>query len=356
MSNEVKDITNYRIATDSFARFFLVVAGIFLAYELRDILTSILVAVVLASIISPIATNLRRFFIPRTITVLFVLLTVIAVLVSVFVFLVPLIYSEFSTFAKSFYLFQRDVINFISTYTGNKALVSDVVKDWQLEDIQNFATSLITSGSGAVTSTFSAVTYFMFQIVISFVITFYLAVQEKGVERFLRIMTPSKKENYVVDLWERSQLKIVAWAKGQILLAVIMGLSIFIGLKIIGVDSAFSFALLAAVGEIVPMVGMLVAGIATTLFSLVSNGTSVAMVVGIFFFIVVQLENHFLSPMVVNRVVGIPSVIVIIALVSGGILAGFWGVLLAVPVAAVIMEFVSDIEHSKRKQLEEIAQ
>ncbi len=346
---------NYKITTDSFVRFFVVVACIFLIWTLRDILISILVAVVLASIISPIATILRKIYIPRSISVLLVLIAMIGVLTSVFVFLVPLVYSEFATFAKSFYVFQRDAINFISDYTGNKALVSDVVKDWQLEDIQKFATGLITAGSSAVGSTFSAVSYFVFQIVISFVLTFYLAVQEKGVERFLRIISPTKNENYIINLWERSQKKIVAWAKGQIILALMMGLSIFIGLKIFGLENAFSFALLAAVGEVVPMVGMIVAGIATFLFALVSIGTSQAILVGVFFLVMVQIENHVLSPIIVNRVVGIPSVIVIIALVAGGIVAGFWGVLLAVPVAAVIMEFVSDIEHSKRKQLEEIA-
>ncbi len=346
---------NYKITTDSFVRFFLVTLGIVLAWTLRDILISILVAVMLASIISPLATAFRKIYIPRSVTVLLVLVAMIGILVSVFVFLVPLVYSEFSTFAKSFYTFQRDAINFISNYTGNKALVSNVVKDWQLEDIQNFATNLITTNSSAVGSTFSTVTFFGFQLLISFVITFYLAVQEKGVERFLRIITPPKSENYIINLWERSQAKIVAWAKGQIILALMMGLSIFIGLKIFGLENAFSFALLAAVGEVVPMVGLLVAGIATVLFALVSNGISTAMWVGIFFIVMVQIESHVLSPLIVNKVVGIPSVIVIIALVAGGAIAGFWGVLLAVPVAATIMEFVSDFEDSKRKELEEIA-
>jgi predicted PurR-regulated permease PerM len=229
------------------------------------------------------------------------------------------------------------------------------VRDWSLEDIQNSATGILTMGSGAVSSTVGSVTFFLFQTVFIFVLTFYLAVLDKGVERFLRIVTPKRHEDYVIDLWERSQKKIVAWAKGQFILAMIIGLSVFIGLKFIGLDNALLFALLAAVGEVVPIVGMMIATIPAVLVALLSGGAPFAFTVGAFYLLVTQFENHILAPLIVNRVVGIPSVIVIIAFIIGATLAGFWGVLLAVPVAATIMEFVGDIEHTKKAQIENIA-
>ena len=355
MNMTPNNYSHYKITTDSFVRFFVVLISVAALWYLKDIFISILVSVVIASAISPLATRLRKFYIPRAVTVFFVLASAIAVFVAIFVLLVPTIYTEFSAFTKSFYVFQRDAINYISSFTGNKQLVSDVIRDWSLEDIQNAATTILTSGSSAASSTFGAVSYFVLQTVLIFVISFYLAVLPNGVERFLRVITPPKKEDYVISLWGRSQKKIVAWAKGQAILALMIGVSIYIGLTIIGMPNAFLFALLAAVGEIIPMVGMPLATVPAVLVALLSGGAAFATTVLIFYVLVTQFENHILAPLIVNKVVGIPSVIVIIALVIGGSLAGFWGVLLAVPVAATIMEFVGDIESSKKEQIESIS-
>jgi predicted PurR-regulated permease PerM len=171
----------------------------------------------------------------------------------------------------------------------------------------------------------------------------------------LRVITPRKKEDYIINLWGRSRKKIVAWAKGQFILALMIGTSVYIGLSIIGLPNPFLFALLAAVGEVIPIVGMMIATIPAVLVALLSGGAPFAITVTIFYLLVTQFENHILAPLIVNKVVGIPSVIVIIALVVGATLAGFWGVLLAVPVAATIMEFVGDIEASKKEQIESIS-
>lgn len=344
-----------KINTGTFVRFFAVLASVSALWYLKDIFISIIVAVVFASAISPLATRLHKYYIPRAVTVFVILAAAVAIFVSIFVLLVPTIYTEFATFSKSFYVFQRDAINYIASYTGNKQLVSDVIRDWSLEDIQNVATSIITSGSSAASSAFGSVTYFVFQTVFIFVITFYLAVLPNGVERFLRVITPPKRENYIISLWERSQKKIVAWAKGQFILGLMIAVSIYIGLTIIGMPNAFLFALLAGVGEVIPMVGMMIATVPAVLVALLSGGTAFAMTVLIFYVLVTQFENHILAPLIVNKVVGIPSVIVIISLVIGGSLAGFWGVLLAVPIAATIMEFVGDIESSKKEQIESIS-
>jgi predicted PurR-regulated permease PerM len=355
MNTLLHNTTSYKLTTDSYFRFFAVLAVVALMWFLRDIIISILVSVVLASAISPLATKLSRYYVPRALTIFTVLAGMVAVVAAIFILLVPTIYNEFAAFSKSFYVFQRDIINYISSYTGNKQLVSEVIRDWSLEDIQGFFMTALTASGGAVASTAGSIGYFIFQTVLTFVLSFYLAVLPDGVDRFLRVITPRKREDYVIDLWSRSQKKIVAWAKGQFILAVLIGSSIYLGLSIIGMENAFLFALLAAVGEVIPIVGMMIATVPAVLVALLSpGGPPFAVTVLLFYILITQFENHILAPLVVNKVVGIPSVVVIIALVIGATLAGFWGVLLAVPVAATIMEFVGDIEASKKAQLESI--
>ena len=83
------------------------------------------------------------------------------------------------------------------------------------------------------------------------------------------------------------------------------------------------------------------------MFGLVDGGAVLGMSVAALYFAIQQLENHVFHPLVVKKVVGVPAIIVIIALLVGASLAGFLGLILAVPLAAGLMEFVSDIESHK---------
>jgi predicted PurR-regulated permease PerM len=106
-------------------------------------------------------------------------------------------------------------------------------------------------------------------------------------------------------------------------------------------------AILAFFGELVPMVGLTIATVPALFLAWTHGGTSLLGIVAIIYFIIGQLENHVLYPKVMNKLVGVPSVVIIIALVVGAKLAGIWGVLLAVPIAAIFMELADDI--NKRK-------
>ena len=113
-------------------------------------------------------------------------------------------------------------------------------------------------------------------------------------------------------------------------------------------SNAYSrYAILAFFGELIPMVGLTLATIPALFLAWVHGGTSLLGVVAIIYFIISQLENHVLYPKVMNKMVGVPSVVVIIAIVIGAKLAGIWGVVLAVPLASVLMELADDI--NKRK-------
>jgi predicted PurR-regulated permease PerM len=115
------------------------------------------------------------------------------------------------------------------------------------------------------------------------------------------------------------------------------------------------FALLAGVGEMIPMVGMLIATIPAVGMAYLTGGTSLALTVWLLYLFVTQVENHLLAPMVVNKIVGVPAVIVVISLVAGAVLLGFWGVFLAVPISAVIMEYINDIDSKKKLDLQNIS-
>ena len=97
------------------------------------------------------------------------------------------------------------------------------------------------------------------------------------------------------------------------------------------------------------MVGLTLATIPALMIAYAFGGTSLLTTIAIIYFVIAQLESHVLYPRIMNRAVGVPSVLIIVALLVGVKLAGIWGVLLAVPLASIIMELTSDYDKRKRE-------
>ena len=119
----------------------------------------------------------------------------------------------------------------------------------------------------------------IFNVILIVLISFYLSIQEKGIEKFLRIILPIKYEEYAVDLWERSRRKIALWMKGQLLLGVLITILTYLMLSLMGIQYAFLFlAIIAGIMELVPY-GILVALIPAVYVSFLSGGLSTALMV-----------------------------------------------------------------------------
>jgi predicted PurR-regulated permease PerM len=184
---------------------------------------------------------------------------------------------------------------------------------------------------------FSSILDFILIVVISF----YLAVQKNGIENFLRIIIPSKKEEYIINLWNRTEVKIGRWMQGQLLLAVIIGPLVFLGLTLFQVKYALTLAIVASVFELIPIFGPILSAVPAVIFGFGESATLGFILIG-FYLIIHQFENHLLYPLVVKKIIGVNPLIVIISLIVGYELVGFLGIILAVPLATLLMEFIGD--------------
>jgi predicted PurR-regulated permease PerM len=136
--------------------------------------------------------------------------------------------------------------------------------------------------------------------------------------------------------------KVSAWLGGQLLLAGVIGGSAALALWVMGVPYFYVLALIAALGELIPIIGPLLAAIpAIAVAATVSP--ALALGVAIFFLVQQQFENHVLVPKVMSRQVGVSAVVVIIALMLGGALMGIVGAILAVPSAAILHVLFQEI-------------
>jgi len=140
--------------------------------------------------------------------------------------------------------------------------------------------------------------------------------------------------------------------QGQLVLSCIMGIFAFLWLTILGLQFALVLAFVAAVAELIPIFGPIIAGITAVAVAVSTEPTSTVFLVGGGFLVLHELEANLIYPLVVKKVVGVPPLLVILALIAGGELAGFLGILLSVPVAAAFQEFISDVQKKKQRELE----
>ena len=138
--------------------------------------------------------------------------------------------------------------------------------------------------------------------------------------------------------------------QGQLLLAFIVVVLVYLGLTILGVPYAFFLALLAGVFELIPVFGPILSAIPAAIIAFSDGGLSLGLMTVGLFLIVQQFENHLIYPLVVRKVIGIHPIMVIIALLAGAKLAGFLGIILSVPLAAALKEYIDDVERKKDRE------
>ena len=337
----------------------LVLIFLYVLFLLKSIVLVVLTAVVIASALEPGTRWLEKRRIPRLPAVVIIYLALAIFLFGVFYFAIPPLLQDMSEFLKAAPAFLEGT-NFLSSFSifdnvdisQSQAIVSDIQQTISLGDVVTDLSDYVTQIPGGVFSLVSAV----FGGVVSFglivVISFYLSVQRNGIDNFLRIIIPFKHQEYAIDLWRRGQAKIGLWMQGQLLLMLIVAVLVYLGLTILGVKHALLFALLAGVFELIPLFGPILASIPAIAIAFTSSGLTLALVVAGLYIIIQQFENHLIYPLVVHKVVGVPVLLVILALLVGGQLAGFLGVILAVPLATVLMEFTNDIEKRNRARMQ----
>ncbi|OGC88029.1 hypothetical protein A2419_00170 [Candidatus Adlerbacteria bacterium RIFOXYC1_FULL_48_26] len=340
---------NVHISSGTVIKTILFLLLVALLWYLRDIVLIVLTAVVIASSVEPGILWLTQRKFPRIAAVLLLYTGVIGTFFAIVFFFVPPILSDAAIVLQEL---PKTLSNLNITDVTHGLLpwgnVSDAIASADV--LQNLANSLRDSTGGAfsaLSAFFGGVTSFILIVVFSF----YFSVQETGVDDFLRVITPVKEQAYVLHLWKRSQQKIGKWMQGQLILGIIVGVLLYLGLLILDVPHPLLLAILAGVFELIPVFGQILAMVPAIALGFLNGGITEALLILGLYVIVQQFEANLIYPVVVKKVVGVPPLLVILALLIGFQLFGFLGILLSVPIAGAIQEYVADIDREKKRAL-----
>jgi predicted PurR-regulated permease PerM len=272
---------------------------------------------------------------PKPLAVLIIYGTVIGTLAGIGFAVVPQIVQQSQQFAK-------ELPNLLDKGQQQLAKWGLISPDTSFKELLQQSP---IGGGDAVTMVLGAVWGFvggLFGTVTILLLTFYMLVESQRIFDFFVRLFPRQRRPKVAEVSQLVQLKVSAWLGGQIFLGFVIGATTAIGLGLMGVPYFFVLALIAGIGEMIPMVGPLISAVPAILVAFtVSPG--LAFGVAVFFLVQQQLENAVLVPKLMGETVGLNAVTVISALLIGSELLGFSGALLAVPTAAIIQVLIEEL-------------
>jgi predicted PurR-regulated permease PerM len=331
----------------------IVLAGIIVwcAFLVRDVLLIIYVSGLLAIGFSLIIRLIERQKVlpigtrrlPRWLAILVLYLTIIGTLTGVGFMIVPPLIEQSQQLVKAL----PEMFNRVQDFLIAKGLLSEHLS-WQ-EAVAKAPSGGSGEAVGTVLGAVAGVVGGLFGLLTILILTFYILVDADDLrDTMLRLFAPRERAR-VAAASRDITVKVSAWLGGQLLLGGIIGATSAIGLWLLGIPFFYVLALISGIGELIPVVGPILAAIPAVAVAATVSVNKVLLVV-VFFIIQQQFENHVLVPKVMERQVGVSAVTVIVALLIGGKLLGIIGAILAVPSAAILQVVLAEIIAARDKK------
>jgi predicted PurR-regulated permease PerM len=308
----------------------LVAVVIFVLVQVKLVVIPVLIAIILASALSPVVGWLRRRGLSAILATWVTLLAAIVVFGGIVTLIVFAVENQWS----SLYSSASDGIDELSTYLADGPLAIDAT---QIEDAKNAGIDFLTSsqfGSGAIAGV-SAAGQFITGLVLVIVILFFFLKDGDVIWDFF--LKPFRGERLARGrrIGITSVRVLGGYIRGTAIVAFVDAAAIGIGLAILGVPLALPLAVIVFLTAFIPLIGATVAGILAALVALVATDLVTALIVVGIVVLVNQLEGNFLQPVVMAQSLKLHPLVILVALTAGTIVAGIIGAVLAVPIAAV---------------------
>jgi len=303
-------------------------ATVFLALNLINVLVTLLLSVILAEAIRPGVVALQRARIPRPLAILAIYLAIIGCLSGSVALLAPPLANQIRDLA-------RDAPTYVEQIRAALPGLAAALEEVSLLDpLQGAlgrldAAPILRGVAGIPAALFGG----LFNILGGLVLAgFWLGLTETA-DRDVIARLPARQRTLVRELAHDLSLVWGGWLRGQLALMAFVGAISFVGLVVLRVPYPVALAVWAGVTEIFPIIGPWIGGVPAVLLAALVN-PALGLAVFVLYLGVQQLENNLLVPKVMQRAVGLHPFVVLLALLVGGTLLGFVGIVIAVPLAA----------------------
>ena len=297
----------------------------------------------LTLVLNPLVNGLERVRVPRVIGTVFAFLVAAGVIAAIVLLIVPAVRAQASDFASQVpNLYDRTVegLHDISDSLGidlGPVWTSETIREW-IQDPDNQATVQevvggFGSGAGRILST---VTETIAVVILAPVLSFYMLLDSTKFKLRARALTPPRLRDEVTHVATQVADALGGFVRGQLMVALFVGVLSSLGMYLLDLPFWLIIGIIAGVLNLIPFVGPFVGGALAAVVALFNGSVSQALwAVGIFTAIQ-QLDNHVITPLIQRTRVNLSPLVIVLALLAGGSLAGLLGVLIAVPATAAI--------------------
>lgn len=313
----------------------------------NTIVAPIIVSIILYYLFNPLVNLMERYNISRLWGVIILFLVIIGVIALAINLLIPVIGAQFKSFGNNFPYYVDKVNKFIDSVT-KYSLISNFygqIQD-QLDSLAKKLPSMVSdyfNGFGSKVKNFAEALVNVGVVIATtpFVLFFMLKDGHRFKEFSTNLMPPKFRKNFH-DLLDKMSLQVGSYIQGQIIVSFCIGILLFIGYSIIGLDYSLILASIAAVTSVVPYIGPTIAISPAIIIALITSPIMLLKLV-VVWTAVQFIEGHFISPNIMGKTLKIHPLTIIFILLSAGNLLGVVGVILGIPAYAILKVLVSHL-------------
>ncbi len=325
----------------------LLIGGAFVT--LASVITYVGFALFLALGLDPIVQFLESKKFPRWLAIVIVISGVIGIVVGFILAVIPVVVEQTTTLYNA-------VLEFLTSYDSLSDLVAAVQQVVPVEtlNVQSAVDSIIAFMSdpanlanigGGVLSVGFTFANAALGIFLTTMLTIYLVVSLPRIKSSVYSLVPATRREKFHDLSEQVTRAVGQYVIGQGSQGLTNGILSFIVLSILGAHYPALFALIALMFSLIPLVGTITGSIIIVVTQLLVDPTNpyLALWMAIYYLVYLQIEAYVIGPMIMNRAVQVPGVVVIVAALAGGSLMGVLGAIVAIPLAASVLIIVREV-------------
>lgn len=334
-----------------------VLALAWLFWQIREIVLLVILGILLAAAVEPLVNRMRRHGLSRGQGILVIYGALFLLLFGGLAVVVPPLIAQGQELVADAPTYLDRIEQFVRT-SG-----SDAVRTFGGRAVDRARDLLANPGSaasaggpfqvnaGQVTQALGFLTSFVgivFTAVSAMIVAYYWMTEKAIIKRLVLGLFPMDRRDRAHALWDNIEDKLGGWARGQVVLMLIIGVASTIVYGLLGLPSFFLLGIWAGLTELIPFIGPFLGG-GLAIVVAFSDGWQKAAVVLVFVVILQQLEGNVIVPRVMRNAVGLTPLSVILAVLVGSTLLGPLGAILAIPVAAAVQVLVSELLRTREE-------
>lgn len=311
-----------------FTVFFLL--GLWLLFQIREIIVAVFVSIIFMSALNPIVSRLEKSKFPRVGAILLIYIILLTLMGTILAIILPPLLEQTSSMISHLPLLLKNV-----NYLG---FIDAEIISTQISQLGSIPANILR----LTVSVFSNV----IQVFAILIITFYLLLERENLKKYLMILFGEGKEEVAENFVDRVEKRLGGWVRGEAVLMTIIGIMTYIGLRFLGIDYALPLAILGGFLELIPNMGPIISAIPAIIAGIAINPV-VGVAVTALYILIHQSENSFIAPKIMQKVVGVNPLVTILSLATGFKIGGVIGAILAIPLVLVFQEVITEVISSR---------